>query len=368
MNNCNYFQIFIMEDAPVFTIFNKSSPAVLGIDISKSSVKLVELCKSGASYRIASFAIESLPEGAFVEQMIIEENIVTEAIIRAVAKSKTRLKQVAIALSGAAVITKMIHLDGSLSDTELESQITVEADNFIPFDINEVMIDFEVQRKTPSGQSEVLVAVCRSETTDCYESVLGLANLNPKIVDVEIYALERAINFLVPAIGKDYKKKVLALVDVGAVSTNIYVFHKGEILYTREQAFGGDQLTEIIKHHCNVEVKEALEIQKGTSASKSVEPAIFNDFCKQCAQQIGQGLQFFYSTSGHDSVDHLVLSGGAAATQGLKAHVEQLLNIKSIVANPFEHMSIARKVNQKLLKANAPALMIACGLAMRSFD
>ncbi len=351
-------------------LFKKTSNAVLGIDISSTSVKLLELSRSGNRYRVESYAVEPLPENAVVEKNISELSGVGESIAKAVAKSKSGLKQAAVAVAGSAVITKYIEMDSSLSDDEMENQISVEADQYIPYPLDEVAIDFEVQGPSPRSPDrvDVLVAACRRENVDLREEALELADLKARIVDVEAYAMERAFGLISDQFGSDDKDLTVAIVDVGATMTTLSVIHNGRTIYTREQLFGGKQLTEEIGRRYGLSPEEAGLAKKQGGLPDDYESEVLRPFVDAVVQQVSRSLQFFFTATSFNDVDHIVLAGGSASIPGIDQVVQQKIGVPTVVGNPFANMSVASRVNAAALSNDAPALMIACGLAMRSFD
>jgi len=233
----------------VLGLFNKKANALLGIDISSTSVKLLELSRSGSRYRVEAYAVEPLPPNAVVEKNIAELEAVGQAVARVVARARTGLKTAAVAVAGSAVITKTIEMEAGLSDDELETQLKIEADQYIPYPLEEVAIDFEVQGVSPrnSERVEVLVAACRRENVEVRQEALEIAGLAARVVDVEAYALERAYSLLAPQLAKGGNDLTVAVVDIGATLTNQSVLHNGKTIYTRAQLFGGRSLTEKIQ-------------------------------------------------------------------------------------------------------------------------
>jgi len=226
----------------VFGLLGKKSSSVLGVDISSSSVKLLELSKQGDRYKVESYAVEPLPANAVVEKNITDVEAVGEVLKRVASKSRTSVKQVAVAVSGSAVITKLIQMDGGLNEFEMEDQITLEADQYIPYPLDEVAIDFEVQGPSEANpdQVDVLLAACRKENVDIREDALEIASLTTKIVDVEAYALERAYALIEPQLDSQGEELVVAIVDIGATMTTLSVLAEGKTVYTREQISGGN--------------------------------------------------------------------------------------------------------------------------------
>lgn len=342
---------------------------VLGVDISSSSVKLLELSKSGNQYKIESYAVASLPPNAVVEKNIAEVEAVAETLRAVYGRAKSRLKSAAVAVAGSAVITKKIEMPAGLGDDALETQITLEADQYIPYPLDEVAMDFEVQG--PSARSpeqiEVLLAACRREHVDSRVDSLSMADLTTKVVDVEAYAMERAFQLIADQIGAT-PQSVVAIVDIGATMTTLSVLVGGKTVYTREQIFGGRQLTEEIQRRYGLSLEEAGLAKKQGGLPDDYEAEVLEPFKDAVVQQIMRSLQFFYSSSQYNDVDHILLAGGVAAMPGLVDMVQERLGNVASVANPFARMSVASRVDASALSNDAPSMMVACGLAMRSFD
>ncbi len=350
-------------------LFQKKSKAVVGIDISSHSVKLVELSRSGNRYQLEAYAAEPLPQGAVVEQSVADEAAVSEVIKKVFAKSRTNCKQAAIAVAGSAVITKVIQLPAGLSEFDVENQLHIEADQHIPYPIDEVALDFEVMgpSQTSTELIDVMIAACRRETVDRREDAVNMYKADTvSIIDVEAFALERAFGLIEPQLPGG--SSLVALVDIGAYNTTLSVLERGNIVYTRDQSFGGQLLTEEIQRRYGLSQVEAErdKVEGGLPADYQAE--ILNPFKDNIVQQISRALQFFFSSSQFNTVDAIVLAGGTASINGLSRQVEENLGARAVTANPFADMKITRKVNAAKAQNDAPGLMVACGLAMRSFD
>ncbi|MDD7804496.1 MAG: pilus assembly protein PilM [Endozoicomonas sp. (ex Botrylloides leachii)] len=354
----------------MFALFEKKNKIFLGVDISSTAIKLIELSLSRTGYRVEAFGSECLPDGAIVENNIHDTEIVGKVIEKALTRSGSRLKQAAIAVSGAAVITKLIEMDASLSDSEMDAQIVVEADQYVPYPLDEVAIDFEVQSLSADNpqRANVLLAACRSENVELREEVLAIAGLEASVVDVEALVMERAFSLVEGQVTTDEINPLIAVVNIGAFSTSLYVLQKGKTIYTREQIFGGQQLTENIEKTYDMTPVEAERAKKNNQLPDDYEHRVLDPFRTSVIQHISRSLQFFYSSSEYDQVNAVILSGGTASVQGLAEALQKNLATDTVIANPFADMSLSRKVNAANLKKEAPALMIACGLAMRSFD
>ncbi|SDT26291.1 type IV pilus assembly protein PilM [Halopseudomonas xinjiangensis] len=351
-------------------LIKKKSNALLGIDISSTTVKLLELSRSGNRYKVEAYAVEPLPPSAVVEKNIVELEGVGQALEKVLARSRTSLKQAAVAVAGSAVITKIIEMDAGLDDAEMEEQIKLEADQYIPYPLDEVAIDFELQG--PSARNpdrvEVLLAACRRENVDIREAALALAGLDVKIVEVEAYAMERACELVVGQLDGGDQAPTIAVIDIGATMMTLSVLSKGRIIYTREQLFGGKQLTDEIQRRYGLSQEEAGLAKKQGGLPDDYETEVLGPFKDAVVQQVSRSLQFFFAGGQYNDVDYILLAGGTASIPGLDQLIQQKLGTTTLVANPFANMTLSNKVNAVALSNDAPALMIACGLAMRSFD
>ena len=358
----------------MFGFLNKGPASVLGLDISSTSVKLLELSRSGNDFRVESYGVEPLPENAVVEKNISDVEGVGEAIQRLIDRCKTKVKHAAVAVAGSAVITKTIEMNAAFSEDEMENQIHVEADQYIPYPLEEVALDFEVQGPSPRNeeQVEVLLAACRRENVEMREAALELGGLKAKVVDIEAHCMQRSFelvrNQFTGEVDDEDDDQVIAIVDIGATMTTLSVLTAGGAPYTREQLFGGKQLTEEIQRRYSLSVEEAGLAKKQGGLPDDYETEVLQPFKEAVVQQVTRSLQFFYSSSAYDDVDHIILAGGTSSIDGLAEMVAAKLGTPCSIANPFVQMSLSSRVNEANLTADAPAMMIACGLALRSFE
>lgn len=351
-------------------LFRRSQVPLLGVDISSTSVKLLELSRSGGRYRVESYAVEPLPPNSVMEKNITDAQLVGEAIARAVKKSGTRTKLGACAVAGSAVITKVISMPANLSEEELESQIQMEADQYIPYALDEISLDFSILGPSANdpGRIDVLLAASRSDNVDVRVAALEVAALEARIVDVEAFALENAVALLAAQGGPVGQAHILAVMDVGATSSTLSVLEDCKIIYTREQLFGGRQLTDEIQRRYGLSYEEAGLAKRQGGLPDNYEPEVLRPFMESMAQEVNRALQFFYSSSQVGTVDHVVMAGGCASIPGIDALVQSKIDTPTSIANPFANMTAAPRVRAEALANDAPALMIACGLALRSFD
>ena len=352
-------------------LITKSQAPLVGVDISSTAVKLLQLSRSGsgAGFRVEHYAVEPLPPTAVVEKNIVEVEAVGDAIRRAMSRSGSRAKHAAAAVAGSAVITRVVPMSADLEEDDLESQIELEAVNYIPYPIEEVNLDFEVLGPMPGNPEmvQVLLAASRAENVETRASALELGGLTPRVMDVEAFAVENAFALL--ADGLNLRRDGLAaLVDVGATMTTLNILRNGRSLYSREQVFGGKQLTDEVMRRYGLSYEEAGLAKRQGGLPESYEVEVLEPFKEALVQQISRLLQFFYAGSEFNRVDQVVLAGGCASIPGMAAMVEEQLGVPTAVANPLAHMTLGPRVQAHALAQDAPALMIACGLALRSFD
>ncbi len=349
-------------------IFSKKSAPVIGLDISSSAAKLLELSRSGDRYRIESYAVEPLPANSVVEKNITDVELVGDAVRRAVKRASVKSRNAAVAVAGSAVITKVITMPASLSDEEMASQIELEADQYIPYSLEEVNLDFEVMGPSENDPDrvDVMLAASRSENVDVRIAAAELGGLTAKIVDVEAFALENAFGLIAQDMPGGGVGQTIALVDIGATMTTLSVLHDLKIIYAREQVFGGKQLTEEIQRRYGLSFEEAGMAKRQGGLPDNYSPEVLEPFKESMAQQVNRALQFFYSSSQYGSVDQIVLAGGCASIEGVDEVIAAKTGVPVIVANPFANMALSSDVRPQVLSNDAPSLMIACGLAMRS--
>jgi type IV pilus assembly protein PilM len=350
-------------------LFSASQAPLIGVDISTTAVKLLQLSQVGSRYRIDHYALEPLPPNAVVEKNIVEVDAVGQAIRRAVARAGIRTKLAATAVAGSAVITKVITMPADLSEEDLESQIQSEANQYIPYPLDEVSLDFEVLGPAPNNPElmSVLLAASRTENVDIRVAALEAGGLTAKVVDVEAFAMENAFRLIADQLSVS-KDAVIALVDVGATMTTLIVLKNQRTIYTREQVFGGKQLTDEIMRRYALSFDEASLAKRQGGLPDSYEHEVLEPFKEAMTQQISRLLQFFFAGSEYSRVDQIVLAGGSVVIPGIVEMVEQQLGVPTVVANPLAGMALAPRIQAAQLQQDAPALMIAAGLALRSFD
>ena len=344
---------------------------VLGLDISTSSVKVVELAKAGSSYRAQTYAVEPMPDNAIADKVILNVEDVGEAVRRAYKRSRSRLKDAAVAIGGATVITKTVQIPTGLNAREQTEQVELMLPRIIPFALEEVSYDFEEIGPSANGENstDILLVATRRDNVEHRQAVLELAGLKAAVVDCEVFALENAYRLLGDAIDGEGEDNVIALVDFGSATTSFSVFENGRIIYTRDQAFGGRQLTDEIMQRYNLSYEDAGRAKRRGGLPESYHEEVLVPFINDMAQQVNRALQFFYAaTTEHTKVKQVFICGGCASIPGAAERIGENLDLSTRVANPFTSLKLTGRAQAQGIEQDAPGLMVACGLAMRSFS
>ncbi|PKO82923.1 MAG: pilus assembly protein PilM [Betaproteobacteria bacterium HGW-Betaproteobacteria-11] len=343
----------------------------MGVDVSSTSVKMVELVDAGhGEPRVERYAIELLPRDAVVDGNMAALEAVAEAVRRCWKRMGTSTRFVAMAVPTSAVITKKIILPAGLREQEMEIQVESEANQYIPFALDEVNLDFQVIGPSPSSPDdvEVLLAASRKERVDDRVVVAELAELKPVVMDVEAFAIQSAYELVAKQLPQEGKGQIVALVDVGAVATKVTLLKDDQQLYVREQAFGGTQLTDEIMRAYGLGAEEAESLKRSGTPPDNYEAEVLHPFVENMAQEVARALQFFFTSSSYGEVHHIVMAGGAVLVPGVVDAIRARTNANVLLADPFAGMAIAPRIRARQLAADAPALMLACGLALRKFD
>ena len=343
---------------------------MLGIDVSSSSVKLVELGRNRAGEIVLErCAIEPLESGWITDGNIEKFDEVAEAVRRVVRKSGSKTRNVAMALPTSAVITKKIVLPGGLSDKELEAQVESEANQYIPFSLDEVSLDFCVIGPSASslGDVEVLIAASRKEKVSDRQGLAEAAGLKPVVMDVESYASRAAAGRVIETLPNQGQDSLVALFEVGALTTSLQVMRNDDVLYERDQAFGGAQLTQLIVRQYGFSVEEAEAKKRSGDLPDDYKTAVLGPFIDSMAQEVGRALQFFFTSTPHNKIDHILIAGGSAALPGLTEAVTQQTSFACMVINPFDGMEMGPTIQPRKIAREAPSYLTSTGLALRRF-
>lgn len=351
-------------------MFSRQAAPLMGLDISSSSVKLVELNRDGSgNFILERCAVEPLERGWITDGNVEKFDEVAEAMRRVVKKSGTRTRNVAMALPASAVITKKIILPGGMSESELEVQVETEANQYIPFSLDEVSLDFCVvgPSTTSAGDVEVLIAASRKEKVQDRQGLAEAAGLKPVVLDVESYASRLAAGRLIQALPNGGKDQMVALFEVGAFTTSMQVIRNDEVLYDRDQAFGGAQLTQLIVRQYGFSQEEAENKKRNGDLPDDYEHGVLKPFVDSMGQEIARALQFFFTSTPHNRVDAIMLAGGSASLPGLSDAVTAQTSFPCNLADPFQGMHIGDAVREKKARREGPSYLTSCGLAMRRF-
>ena len=352
-------------------LFKSKAPPLIGCDISSSSVKMVEIAEAGKNmYRVERYAVEPLPRDAVVDGNINNLDAVSDCLKRGWKRMGTNIKNLALALPTSAVITKKIIVPAGQQENELELQVETEANQYIPFALDEVNLDFQVIGPAPNSPDdvEVLIAASRKEKIEDRVAAAEAAGLKAMVMDVESFATQAAFELIERQLPDNGKDQNIAIVDVGTTMLNLNVLRNGQSIYMREQPFGGNTLTQEIQRVFGMSPEEAEAAKRAGGLPDNYETDVLAPFMDTLGLEVARALQFFFTSSQYNQVNHVVLAGGCAAIPGIDEVVTRRAAVPSMVANPFANMALSSKIRPKNLATDAPSLMVACGLAMRRFD
>ena len=348
------------------SLFGKKSSGWIGIDIGSSSIKLVSMSTNGGRHQVDAYAIVPVPATAVIDGNIEEVKEVTAAIQRGLKICGGKYNSAVVAVPSSAVITKRIQLSNLFVGIELEDQIKIEADQFIPYPLEEVALDFEVLGPAPKDPNlnEILLVACRKENAESREDAVNASGVKCEVIDVDTYAMERLLTLV------DYPDQdhMVALVDVGASTLCLNVFAKGKLDYNRKQAFGGNDLSQAIHQQHGMSMEEVDFAFRENTLDPAISEHMVVPFVETVVQQVARALQFFYSSGVHGQLGRVYICGGVSALPGLAARLTEELDITTEVLIPFSHTAVSRKLNPERLRRDGAILAKACGLALRSFN
>jgi len=352
-------------------LFKAKMPPLIGADISSSAVKMVEIESAGKGmYRIERYAIEPLPKDSLMEGNINNLDAVSDAVKRCHKRLGSNIKNIALALPNAAVISKKILVPAGQNEEDLALQVETEANQYIPFAIEEVNLDFQVLGPAPNNPEdiEVLIAASRKDKIIDRVAVAEAAGLKAAVMDVDVFAAQTAFELIESQFPDKGKDQNIAIIDVGASIMAVNVLRNDQSIYMREQPFGGNQLTQEIQNRFGLSPEEAEAAKRAGGLPENYETDVLQPFMDMLGLEVARALQFFFTSTQHNKIDHIVLTGGCAAITGVDEAVSKRVQINTVIGNPFINMQISSKVRAKSLTQDAPSLMVACGLAMRRFD
>jgi len=351
-----------------FNFFKEKSPPLIGIDISSASIKMVELSDDGrGGYKLEGYSTAPLAKEAMVDGNVGDLEKVADAMKQAWKLLGSREKRAALALPASAVISKKVLMNAGLREEDMEAQVEAEANQYIPFSLDEVNIDFQVLGPAPNNpdEVEVLIAASRKEKIEDRVAAAEGAGLKVTVMDVENYATEAAYSLVASQLPNAGREQTVIIIDIGASMMHVNVLHDNKSVYTREQSFGGGQLTQEIQRRFGLSLEEAEIAKRKGGLPESYDSEVLQPFMQSLAMEVARALQFFTSSTQYNRIDHIVLAGGCAAIPAIDVVVQDRTQVNTIVANPFHSMAINTRLKQQQVAIDAPVLLIVCGLAMR---
>jgi len=352
------------------SLLGQGNPPLAGVDISTSSIRMVELGPVGKDgYRLERYASEPLPRGAVADGNIENMDQVVDALRRLWKKSGTRARLVALGMPSAAVITKKIVLPAGMPEDQLEVQVESEASQYIPFALDEVSLDFDVIGPAASGPEdiEVMLAAARREKVEDRVAIAEASGLKPTVMDIESYAARAALDRITAQLPQQGAGQIVALFQIGAQITQVSVLLDGVTVYEREQPFGGHLLTQEIVRHYGLAFDEAEARKRSGDLPDGYHVDVLMPFLESAAMEVTRAIQFFYTSTPYTRIDQLYLAGGCAVLPGLLELVASRSKIACSVVSPFQGMQLGASVRESQLRSEAPAYLVACGLALRRF-
>ncbi|GGI91165.1 type IV pilus assembly protein PilM [Legionella impletisoli] len=354
----------------MFKLLSPRQRTILGVDISSTSVKIIELSSNGNQYSVEGYGAIKLPENAMEGPIVKDVDAVSNAIRSLLAQTRLSSRKVAVAVPDSLAISRTIQVHEGLSEDEIEELVIIEADKYIPYPIDEINIDFNVIGPSAknTAMQDVLIVASRTENVSKRVETVSHAGLEAVIVDVESYAIERVAHLFAPDLPTEGENKVIAIIDVGAVYTHFFVLSGMKIIFSREEEFGGVRLIQAIMEKYGLGAEEAEKsLREGTLPSDYVDE-VLQPFIELILLQIKRGLQVFFSSTHYTVVDYILLAGGVAKVPDLARLLQEHINIPTQIANPFKYMNVAKKINQDQLYKDSPTLLVACGLALRASE
>jgi type IV pilus assembly protein PilM len=345
-------------------VFFGKSKNLVGLDIGSAAVKLVELKESKGSYKLVKAGIESLSPEAIVDGAIMDSSMVVETINRLSTGLDVKNLSYGTSLSGHAVIIKKINLP-TMTEAELAESIRWEAEQYVPFDINDVNLDYVVLDTAGRDGMDVLLVAVKKDKIAEYTGVIAQAGKSPQLVDVDSFAVQNAyeVNYaLTPG-------RVVALVNIGASVTNVNVLSGLNAVFWRDISFGGNQYTDALQKELNLSFDQADGLKRGQRAgdySMTNAMPILQSVSQDIAQELQKTFDFFSATTSTEKIDEIVLSGGSARVVNLDSQLKEKFGIPVEIMNPFRQIDTSGSgVSPDWLSENAPSLAIAVGLAIR---
>ncbi|MGB4811704.1 MAG: pilus assembly protein PilM [Methylophilaceae bacterium] len=351
-----------------FNLFAEKTPPLIGVDISSTAIKMVELADNGrGGYKLEGYSMASLPKEAIVDGNVGDLEKIVDAMKLAWKLLGSREKRAALALPASSVISKKVLMSADLREEDMEVQVESEANQYIPFSLDEVNIDFQIIGPAPNNpeEVEVLIAAARKEKIEDRVASAEGAGLKVAVMDVENYATEAAYSLMASQLPNSGREQTVMIIDIGANFMHVNVLNDNKSVYMREQNFGGGQLTQEIQRRFGLSVEESEIAKRKGGLPESYESEVLQPFVQLLTTEVARALQFFTSSTQFNKVHNIVLAGGCAAIPSIDVMVQERTQVHTVVANPFHGMTINSKLKKQQVDIDAPAMLIACGLAMR---
>ncbi|WP_100642819.1 type IV pilus assembly protein PilM [Alteromonas facilis] len=348
------------------SLFSRSAPPIIGLDIGTRFIKAVLLEQTGDTYTVAALACEPINGNAFAERELKDFDAVSQCLKKVkVGLNKKKVKDVAIAVAGASVLTKVVQMQPDQTDYELEGQIEIEADSLIPYPLEEVYLDFEElgPSKTHMDQVNVLLSAAHKDIVDSRVTLIREIPFEPKIIDIEGYAMANAVTAFYPP-----SEASTVCINIGASLLQVSVTRDGEVEYSKEHNFGTDALLQDICASMMLEREDAQNQLINGELPETWKQEILPIFASNLQQHINRAMQMYISATHANRPEKLVLSGGGAVIGELATLLEQDLGVAVEIFNPFSNMQFAKNIDVEKAMMIAPQMTIAAGLASRSFN
>jgi len=343
----------------------KQKKDVIGIDIGSSSVKLVQLREAKGGYHLVTLGMSLLPPEAIVDNAIMDSQTIIEVLQNLVESLKVKTKNVATSVSGHSVIIRKIQLP-IMTEEEMEASIQWEAEQYIPFEISEVNLDFQILGGDPNdaSQMDVILVAAKKDFVSDYVSMLRECGFNPVIMDIDCFSVQNVFesNYGIEA-------EIVALIDMGASSMNVNILKDGMSVFTRDIQVGGSAYNEEIQKRLGLNHEDAEKVKLGEEVD-DVDPqtvaAILDDATDALTQEVQRSIDFFSATSSDEKVGKVYITGGVAKIAGVRESLANRLNVDVEVMDPWRQIGYSEKdFDPEYLQAVGPVFTVAAGLAMR---
>lgn len=347
-------------------LFGSPKKDIVGIDIGSSAVKLVQLRESKGVYHLVSLGIAPLPPEAIVDGAIMDSGTVVEVINNLVQSQKLKTKSVATSISGHSVIIRKIQLP-IMTEEEMEASIQWEAEQYIPFEISEVNIDFQILGPDPNDPSQmnVILVAAKKDFVNDYVAVFNECGLTPIVMDIDCFSMENAFE----ANYESDDGEVVALVNMGGSAMNVNVLKEGVSVFTRDITVGGNMFNEELQKRLGLSDEDAENVKLGgvvDGVEKVAVDEVVSDATENLLQEVQRSLDFFSATSSDDKIQKVYITGGVSKSPRVKEMLAERLDMPVDLLDPFSQVVIDEKVfDSEYVDAIGPLMSVAVGLAMR---